>query len=351
MLFKFFSKSLLIYFAFVALFFSKNSLAKVIVIDRIYMIVNSQMITRGEALDTLSNLNSQSSTTKKSKNDLHKKFMSNLIQDLLLLDRANALKITPSNQEINTRFDKLSEQQPKLLEVYSEEELREQISKEFKKHKVINREVGSKIHIESSEIVLFCKKQIRKNREVGLSQILLKGSDNEIREKVEIILQNFNNGVKFGELARIHSTDPNAKITGGRLGIFKTTDLLPEIGEIASNLELGEISELVKTNLGHHLLYIYKEVLPENVMCDNLKADQESEYSNFLYNQKRNSLLNKYMDDLYSCANIIVKDPGDSELPKSIFLPDVKNNQVNCQVRRIMILPKKKEKKAPKRKK
>ena len=57
------------------------------------------------------------------------------------------------------------------------------------------------------------------------------------------------------------------------------------------------------------------------------------------------------MDDLYTCANIIVKDPGDSDLPKSIFLPDVKKNQVNCQVRRVMILPKKKVKATPKRKK
>ena len=116
-------------------------------------------------------------------------------------------------------------------------------------------------------------------------------------------------------------------------------------------MELGEVSELVRTNLGNHLLYIFKEVLPENFMCENLNSDQESEYSNSLYNQKRNSLLTKYMDDLYNCANIILKDPGESTLPSSAFLPEIKNNQVNCQNRRVMILPKKKEKKAPQRKK
>ena len=116
-------------------------------------------------------------------------------------------------------------------------------------------------------------------------------------------------------------------------------------------MDPGEISKIVKTNLGNHLLYIFKEVLPENATCDNLKDDLESEYSNSLYNQKRNSLLNKYMDELYNCANIIIKDPEDIDLPKSDFLPEVKNNQVNCQDRRIMILPKKKEKAAQKRKK
>ena len=86
-------------------------------------------------------------------------------------------------------------------------------------------------------------------------------------------------------------------------------------------------------------------------MCDNLDTDQESKYSNSLYNKKRSSLLTKYMDDLYTCANIILKDPGESALPNSGFLPEVKNNQVNCQNRRVMILPKKKEKAAPQRKK
>ena len=351
MLFKIFSRSVIIFFIFIISCFSEIYSAKVIVIDRIYIIVNSQMITRSEALDFLSNLSSQSSNTKISKEELHKKFLMNLIQDLLLLDRANALKITPSNNEIETRFKKISEQQPNLLEVFSEEDLREQISKEFKKQRVINHEVGSKIHIDSSEIASFCKKQIRKNRKVGLSQILLKGSEEKIRQKTKIILHDFKNGVKFDELARIHSTDPNAKITGGRLGVFKSSDLLTKIGEVIENLDPGEISKIVKTDLGNHLLYIFKEVLPENAKCDNLKDDLESEYSNSLYNQKRNSLLNKYMDELYNCANIIIKDPEDIDLPKSDFLPEVKNNQVNCQDRRIMILPKKKEKAPQKRKK
>ena len=46
-------------------------------------------------------------------------------------------------------------------------------------------EVDSKIRIEAAEIELFCKQQLRKNRKVGLAQILLHGSDNEIQSKVE----------------------------------------------------------------------------------------------------------------------------------------------------------------------
>ena len=113
--------------------------------------------------------------------------MTNLVQEMLLLDRAKALQITPGVKDIESRLDRLAMDQPQLFEVYKEDELKEQLIREFKKHHVINREVDSKIRIEAAEIELFCKQQLRKNRKVGLAQILLHGSDNEIQSKVELI--------------------------------------------------------------------------------------------------------------------------------------------------------------------
>lgn len=350
MLSKISSNLIMIFIFFEIIFFSKEISAEVIVLDRIYIIVNSQMLTQSEALDYMKSLQSQTSSTIKSKEKFHKKFLMSIVQDLLLLDRANALKINPSNNEIENRLEKLSKQQPKILDVYSEEELREQISMEFKKHRVINREIGSKIHLESDEIVKHCKKQIRKNRQIELFQIILNGSKGEIQEKVANIIQDFNIGIKFNELARINSIDPKAKINGGRLGIFKSTDLLPKIGEIVSNLKKGEISNLVETSMGNHLFYIEKEILDENVNCENLDEENNSKYSNSLYNHKRNLLLKEFMDDLYFCADIEIKGTNSSELPNSEFLPVVEKNNVNCQNKRSMILPKKKEKTTPKRK-
>ena len=344
-----FSRFLLFYISLSIGFFVSHSLAEMQVVDRIYLIVNSQMLTRNEAQDVATALKERNTSVVYTQTEQDRKLMTNLVQEMLLLDRAKALQISPGAKDIESRLDRLAIDQPQLFEVYKEDELKEQLIREFKKHHVINREVDSKIRIEAAEIELFCKQQLRKNRKVGLAQILLHGSDNEIQSKVELIRLAFESGTSFEKLAKQHSADSSAKNTGGKLGVFKPGDLLEEIREVTINLEPEQISQVVKTKLGNHLLYIYKEEFDEGLDCTSLKPDQETNYSNALYKQKRDTLLKNYMDELFACANIEIKDPGKSGLPLSTALPLVDKVNINCQTRRMMVLPKKKEKKKAKR--
>ena len=321
-----------------------NVHAETIVVDRIYLIVNSQMLTRSEAQDAQSAIMSQKSSEEKTQAELDNQLLINLMQEMLLLDRANALKIIPMENEIDSRLNILAEEQPQLMDIYSEEDLKEQLARDFKKHRVISREVDSKIHINSLDIENFCYRQMRNQRKIGLAQILLHGSEGEISKQVDTILQDFKNGVPFEELAKSYSADSNAKKTGGKLGVFKPGDLLEAIGEVTKTLEPGQISELIETNMGKHLLYIYKQDFPSGLDCLNLSEEKRAEYSNVLHKQKREGLLDTYMSELYACANIEIKDPGASGLPDSLSLPKVKAENVNCQARRFMVIPQKKKK-------
>ena len=345
-----YSRFLLVFVSLSIGSFATSTFAEVLVLDRIYLIVNSQMLTRTEAQDVAAALKVREAAVKKTKIELDKELLSNLVQEMLLLDRAEALKISPGAKEIASRLDRLAADQPQLLEVYAEEDLKEQISREFKKHHVISREVDSKIRMEGAEIELFCKQQLHKERKVGLAQILLQGSADEVQSKVKTIRLAFESGVSFEELAKQHSADSSAKRTGGKLGIFKPADLLAEIGEVTNNLEPGQISQVVQTNLGNHLLYIYKEEFAEGLDCSNLKTEQETNYSNALYAEKHGALLDIYMDELFACANIEIKDPENSGLPASSSLPVVEKENINCQARRMMVLPQKKKKKKVQRK-
>ena len=343
------SRFLLVFISLSIGFFVTPSHAQVLVLDRIYLIVNSQMLTRTEAQDVATALKARETSVEKTQTEEAKELLTNLVQEMLLLDRAEALKITPGAKEIESRLDRLAADQPQLLDVYAEEDLKEQLAREFKKQHVISREVESRIRLEAAEIELFCKQQLRKERKVGLAQILLLGSTTEVQSKVKTIRLAFESGVSFEELAKQHSADSSAKRTGGKLGIFKPADLLAEIGEVTNNLEPGTISQVVQTNLGNHMLYIYKEEFSEGLDCSNLKTEQENNYSNALYSQKRDALLDTYMDELFACANIEIKDPESSGLPTSISLPVVDKENINCQARRRMVLPQKKEKKKAKR--
>ena len=67
------------------------------------------------------------------------------------------------------------------------------------------------------------------------------------------ILQQLHNGASFEELARKYSLDPSAR-NGGDLGYFGKGDLLPKFEEAVFNLKPGEISGVVKTSLGYHII-------------------------------------------------------------------------------------------------
>ena len=202
-----------------------------------------------------------------------------------------------------------------------------------------------KIRIESQEIKFFCEQQLRKERKVGLAQILLQGSDEEIQRQVSTIRKAFKSGITFEELSKLHSADPSAQRTGGKLGIFKPEDLLAEIGEATKYLKRGEISNVVQTSIGNHLLYIYEEQFLQGLDCTNLSEDQNNKYSNTLYSEKREALLDTYMDELYACAHVEIRDPGTSGLPTLSELPEVEKETINCQARRVMVLPQKKKEK------
>ena len=144
-----------------------------IVVDRIYLIVNSQMLTRSEAQDVRSSIMSQSSG-EKAQAELDNQLLMNLMQEMLLLDRANALKIVPMENEIDSRMNTIAEEQPQLMDVYSEEDLKEQLVRDFKNN-VLSTGGGLKIHINSLDIENFCYQQMRNQIKIGLAQILLKG--------------------------------------------------------------------------------------------------------------------------------------------------------------------------------
>ncbi len=64
---------------------------------------------------------------------------------------------------------------------------------------------------------------------------------------------------KFAELAKEHSACPSGKQNGGDLGEFQHGMMVPEFDKAAFALEIGKISEPVKTQFGYHLIMTTKK--------------------------------------------------------------------------------------------
>lgn len=75
-----------------------------------------------------------------------------------------------------------------------------------------------------------------------------------VRQEAEAALAALRGGADFAELAAKRSDDPGSKINGGDLGFFPRGQMVPAFEEAAFALQPGQLSELVKTSFGFHII-------------------------------------------------------------------------------------------------
>lgn len=80
-------------------------------------------------------------------------------------------------------------------------------------------------------------------------------------EEVESVKKRLNDyrervlrGEKFSMLARLYSDDPGSASKGGDLGFVERGTMVPEFEAAAFNLKSGEISQVIKTTYGYHII-------------------------------------------------------------------------------------------------
>ncbi len=78
------------------------------------------------------------------------------------------------------------------------------------------------------------------------------------RKKIEGIRKRIINGEDFATLARIYSEDPGSALKGGELGDFTRGVMYPEFEAAAFALQPGEISPVIETEAGFHILKLIK---------------------------------------------------------------------------------------------
>ncbi len=92
--------------------------------------------------------------------------------------------------------------------------------------------------------------QIIRKPKVGLAEEI------EVKEKLRTLRKRIMNGESFSTLAVLYSEDPGSAAKGGEVGLFGRGELYPEYEAAAFKLKPGEISDIVKSKAGYHIIQL-----------------------------------------------------------------------------------------------
>jgi peptidyl-prolyl cis-trans isomerase C len=94
--------------------------------------------------------------------------------------------------------------------------------------------------------------------------------EDSVRALAQSIRARVQNGESFALLAGEFSQDPGTAPNGGDLGSFARGEMVPAFEEVAFSLDIGEVSDVVETSFGLHLIQVDERIIPP--MEDNLDS-------------------------------------------------------------------------------
>ena len=124
------------------------------------------------------------------------------------------------------------------------------------------------------------------------------------RKRLADIRQEALGGGDFAALAKAHSEDPGSKEQGGDLGLFGRGRMVKPFEEAAFALAPGQISEVVETEYGYHLIQVTEHKAAETLsfedakprILDHLKQQQISEQvKGYVENLRKKAKIEKFL--------------------------------------------------------
>ena len=287
-------------------------------LDGIAAVVNEEIITIGEVREAMAFEVSQlpaglrGERLRERISAIYQETLNNLMDIQLQLARARQLQMSVSTDEIDRQVDALKEQNQisddQLEQMLKSrgmtlESYRQQIREGLLVTKVVNAEVRSRLLIVDSELQEAYAARQQSYRIPGtqtVSHILFllpeRASDGAVarrRAEAEGVLQEIRNGDDFAALARQHSEGPSAE-RGGLLGTFKVNELLPGFDEATAGLQPGEISDVVRTRVGLHIIRL------EDRQVDSFRSfgDVREDLQNELLREKTEAKYQEWLEAL-----------------------------------------------------
>ena len=278
-------------------------------VDRIIAKVDEKIITQSELEERsfvkMMALQKSNVRPMPSKNEVMYDELRRMIDEKLLLGAGQkiGLEVTEANvtkaiNDIKASNGLQEGQLEKMLEAESKsmEEYREKIHDQIMVSKVISFEVRKKVLISDEDIEEYYNEHLKDfwvAEKLRLRHILFLLNDTLLEEdkrtkirKAREALRKIRMGEDFVAVAKEYSEDISAS-TGGDLGEIERGKMVPEFEKAAFRLKEGEVSSLVQTSYGLHIIKVDKIIPGQTLPLDKVRE------------QIRNQFLDKKMDSVY----------------------------------------------------
>ncbi|KJS29092.1 MAG: hypothetical protein VR64_21830 [Desulfatitalea sp. BRH_c12] len=191
----------------------------------------------------------------------------------------------------------------------TEDALKKQITQRSAIRDLIDKEVASKITVSDKDTKAFYDENpslFKRPEEVHAQHILIKSeADAEEKQKkasrqtLVDIKKKIDAGEDFGALAKAHSQCPSAQ-NNGDLGSFSKGKMVPAFETAAFALKPGQVSDIVETNFGYHLIKVLEHSDPQTLKYEEVQPKINAS----LRNQKVQTEVQKYVEELRKSAKI-----------------------------------------------
>ena len=248
---------------------------EIIEIDRIVAVVNDDVIVDSEMqarLQTVVEQLQKAGVPAPPKDVLEKQVLEQLILDRLQMQIGALTGIRVDDETLNRQIADIARQNNLSLrefrdilarDGYNFAVFREEIRSELIKSRVQQRQVQDRVQVTDRDIDNYLatrEKQGGNNPEYRVGHILVAVPDGaspeqlaEAKDEAEDIVARLNAGANFGRTAAAES-DGRQALEGGDLGWRKAEELPTLFENIVPKLDKGELSEIVRSSSGFHII-------------------------------------------------------------------------------------------------
>jgi len=294
------------------------------VVDRIVAVVNQEIITFSEIEKWSRPFQEEIQTEDRLERreriqEVFRKILGRIIDEKLIEQEARRSGIKVTSKEIEGAVEEVKQKnkinQEELEKALAAEGLTlEAFKKELERRILRTKFVSSVVKVEQKagekELMEFFQKNVnhyRVNESYRTAHILfliLPDATPEqiqgIRKKSQKVLERIKEGADFAKMVMEYSEDTSSRKDGGDLGYFKKGELLPALEKEAMRLQVGEVSGLIRTELGFHILKLLDrkggepppfEEVKEKVQADYYGMEWEKALQQFLSKLKEKSVI------------------------------------------------------------